>query len=154
MKKQKMECLKPSWYQRRRVFVAIAILIALAFPVWADDDWVTIGENSNGIFQLNQRSIEDRGDYIIGWTRHLYSDYARSLMSGASYGMTLYGAAKGSKQIRSFQMLMYDKNGNVTSNISERQLKENWLGEWEYCAPGAPSEWIWEAMMKAAGVSR
>ena len=126
-------------------------------PTWAQD-WVYIGgAPAIGDYYLNRRSIEKQRDYVTGWVRWEHSDaginglgeWARN--RGLSYSMVLYGAAKGSRQIRMFQVAFYDKNGRNITTTSAQQLERMGV-QWKYCTPGTMEEVVWEALMDAAGI--
>ena len=144
-----------------QLLMAIALLSS-AVPSCAADDWIYIGGNNGGDFYLNRGSIEKQRDYITGWVRWDLSDAYKSssemqrLLRLTGYEpaivMALYGAQKGSRQIRQFQAAMYDKNGNRALTISAQDIEQMGSGQWQYCTPGTMEELIWEALMKAARI--
>ena len=111
--------------------------------------------NNGDIWYLNRRSVEKQRDYVTGWVRIDIGDTSKSkpemvdmaLVYGRepSYLMSLEGAIKGSSQIRTFQTIFYDRNGNPI-------YSESGSGEWQYCTPGTMDEFAWEALMKAAWI--
>ena len=111
--------------------------------------------NNGDIWYLNRRSVEKQRDYVTGWVRVDISTASKSEMQALAYmygrepsfDMSLYAAKKGSRQIREFQMTVYDRNGNPIPIPSQ-----SGSGEWEYCIPNTIGEAVWEALMDAAGI--
>lgn len=123
------------------------LFLCLAVPAVAQE-WVDICyDNEDSVWYLNLSSVEDHGSYVTGWVRVVLSDAAisRAPTRAMSYIHSLYGAAKGTKQVILSQAVVYDRNGKVI-------YSDNSFGQWQYCAPNTPIEMVWYALMKAAGV--
>lgn len=149
--------------KKSRLLVAAVLLLALVLPVRAADDWAGIGESDDGtVFYLRRPSIEDNGSYVSGWVKGVLSDTAKSdpsvqmlqslIDSDISSGVILFGAQKGSRQVRIIQIAYYDKNDNMLFSLDESIIKQFGIGDWMHCIPDSDNEMIWEALMKAAGV--
>ena len=145
-----------------RLIVAALLLIVLAVPTWAANGWVEIYKSNNGDYYLRRSSIEDNGSYVIGWVKCVLSDSLKSETEmqsiqslfghELSYGVVLYGAKKGSRQIRIIQIVCYDENDYSFFSMDEYLMQLFGQGQWEYCVPDSTGEAVWEALMKAAGI--
>ena len=152
--------LKKSRASFVRLLVAAVLLLALAVPIWAADEWTLVGKSKNGEYYLRHSSIEDNGNYIIGWVKIIPSETTTPLVqllesfldSEISYIAALYGAKKGSRQIRQIQSACYDENDTVVFSMNEYLVQQSGFGEWMHCPPNGEEEMLWEALMKAAGV--
>lgn len=131
------------------LFILCILTIAGQTSAYAEEEYTEIGSSNDGIvYSLNSLSVEDRGEYIVGWIKmtNLTSDLTKPIDGKKPYyRLSLNAVNKNAKQIQILSVVVYDKNNSIiiTSNDPFNPYK------WEECIPGSIGEMIWRAITDA-----
>lgn len=137
----------------RKVLLFVAVLCLLTAiggtSTIADDGYVDIGESVDGTkYSLFVPSVEDRGEYIVGWVRvtNLTGESAKAIQGKKPhYNMTFYAANKDIRQYQILSNVFYDKKDTVISSYSDPYNPYNW----KECVPNTMGESIYYAIKDA-----
>ena len=131
------------------LFILCMLTIAGQASAYAEEEYIKIGTSVDGIvYSLNTLSVEDRGEYIVGWIKitNLAGDLAKAIDGKKPYyQLSLNAVNKNAKQIQALSGVIYDKNNSVISSFNNSFNPYNWAE----CVPGSMGEIIWHAITDA-----
>lgn len=153
MVSNRLQYMYENFYVLQKVLLFLFILCLLTIAgqtsVYAEEEYTEIGLSNDGITcSLNSLSVEDRGEYIVGWVKmtNLIGDVAKPVDGKKPcYSLLLYAVNKKAKQIQILSVVMYDKNDSVISSYSDSFNPYNW----QECIPNSNGEIIWRAITDA-----
>ena len=95
------------------LFILCILTIAGQTSAYAEEEYVEIGTSIDGmVYSLNTLSIEDRGEYLVGWIKmtNLAGDQAKAIDGKKPYyQLSLNAVNKNAKQIQLLSGVVYDK---------------------------------------------
>lgn len=131
------------------LFILFILTIAGQTSAYAEEEYVEIGTSIDGmVYSLNTLSIEDRGEYLVGWIKmtNLAGDQAKAIDGKKPYyQLSLNAVNKNAKQIQLLSGVVYDKKNSVISSFNNSFNPYNWTE----CIPGSMGETVWHAITDA-----
>lgn len=97
-----------------RTWVAVVLAAWIAFPAWAQDDWVEVGADTEAKYYVNTRSIEVDGDTIRLQKRAIYTNpladnfTGRQVLFKESLGVVEIDCARRINRVTSIDMIGVD----------------------------------------------
>lgn len=131
------------------LFILCILTIAVQTSVCAEEEYTEIGSSKDGIvYSLNSLSVEDRGEYIVGWIKmtNLTEDLTKPIDGKKPYyRLSLHAVNKNAKQIQILSVVVYDKNDSIIISSDDSFNPHNW----QECIPGSIGEMLWRAITDA-----
>lgn len=123
------------------IFLLISLIILMCIPAYAEEGFIEIYRTENEIRSLNIASVEDRGEYVVAWTKMIPRGELLSKLNKkgvkVSFILSLNAYNKKYKQYMFIKDVYYDKQQAViaTKDFDSHEWKElppNTVGEAEY----------------------
>ena len=134
------------------LFLLIFCLLAVfnSSAARAEEGYFEIGRTEDIIYSLYFPSVEDRGDYIVGWIKEIIrhpNNKTNKKIDGKTphYHMVLLAANRDRKQIQTLSFAVYDKDGQVL--ISDSRPFNSY--SWDDCIPNTVGEAFWYAITES-----
>ena len=131
------------------LFLFLCIFITInSTSANAEEGYIQILKTDDSAYSLYIPSVEDRGEYIVGWIKRTLIETQSIDGKVIDYVMTLCAAHKEMKQMQLLSQAIYDKEGNVIQ-VNSFQFNSN---GWKDCIPNSNGEIFWMCITTANSV--
>ena len=123
----------------------MSLIILMGIPAYAEEDYIEICRDENQIRFLNIASVEDRGEYVVAWTKMIPRGELLSKLNKngvkVSFILCLEAYNKKYKQYMFIKDVYYDKQQAVIATKDFDSQK------WRSVVPNTVSEAVYDSVM-------